>query len=388
MAGPPGRSRLTWLAEEGGTPGARRVLYRGPLRGKRLRLRYAFDGWRGDPHEAPLDPRPTGGFVAEIPDTAGHLAIDCAVTNGRRWDNNAEADYRLWLTIDPFDAHLHVSGKGAGPLGLPALQDALASAGIAGGLVSWPDNRSVAGAVHSAPVLSGLVWVRPGATSLSRAHWYLAAGFVGLKFHPTVDHFPADSPKMDPYLELADRAGVPVAIHSAPGDADPDHIRRLADRFPRVPILFYHSYLGPEEGRRRAVAHARERSNLYLEPSWCRADQVLRFVEAVGPDKVIFGSDAALDGPTHYRREPPNVEGRETYNEGLLRVVRALGPAAARQVMGENARRLFRIPAPPAQPNRRLTALALPALGRLVHALSPVAAFLSERSSGRPARRD
>jgi hypothetical protein len=57
----------------------------------------------------------------------------------------------------------------------------------------------------------------------------------------------------------------------------------------------------------------------------------------------LFGSDASVDGPLHYCRRPPNVEGQETYNEGLVPLIRHLGAAAARGVLGDNARRLFRL---------------------------------------------
>jgi len=346
------RPRLAWLADGTVSPDVRRLVYRGPLRGDRLRLHFGFDGWQGAPREVPLEPLAEGGYVAEISEVSGHLALDCVVTDGESWDNNQETDYRLWLTVDPFDAHLHVSGQGTGSLGLSALQTALTSAGISGGVASWPGNQGVARATARAPILKGLVWVRPGVTPLSVVRQYLSAGFVGLKFHPTVDDFPADDPDMDPYLEVAARRGIPVAIHSAPGDADPDHIRRLAERFPTVPILLYHTYLGPEEGRFRAIEHVREQPNLYLETSWCRASQILHFVQELGPEKIIFGSDASVDGSTHYRREPPNVEARETYNDGLLRLVRALEPAAAKLVMGDNARRLFGLRDRSVSPNR------------------------------------
>jgi hypothetical protein len=58
----------------------------------------------------------------------------------------------------------------------------------------------------------------------------------------------------------------------------------------------------------------------------------------------MFGSDASVDGEHHYCRHPPNVEGHETYNEGLIPLVRELGPGAARQVLGDNARHLFGLP--------------------------------------------
>ena len=352
----------------GPATGSRTLSYRGPLHGRDLRLHFAFDGWQGDPREVPLEPLSDGEYLTEVPDVEGHLALDCVVTNGEQWDNNAGANYRLWLTVDPFDAHLHVSGTKvevleAPPtrvapnlqasleevvrnLELPHLEIALQSAGISGGLTSFWNNRSVAQATAVAPDLKGLVWIQPEVTPLADVERYLDLGFVGLKFHPTLDDRPADDAAMDPYLELASRREVPACIHSAPGTADPDFIRRLAERFPRVPILLYHTYLGPEEGRWRAVEHVREQPNLYLETSWCRTSQVLRFIADAGPEKVLFGSDASVDGVQHFCRQPPNVDGEETYNDGLLQLVRAIGPAAARLVLGDNARRLFGLERP------------------------------------------
>lgn len=337
------RPPLEWAPTGPDSPDSRRLIYRGPLRGNRLRLHYGFDGWQGTPRELPMERAPDGSHGAEVPEAAAHLALDCAITDGDRWDNNREANYRLWLTVAPFDAHLHVDGRGGGPLGLASLQVALRSAGMSGGLASWPANHRVARAIARSPRLKGLVWVRPGVTPVGLVRRYLRSGFVGLKLHPTVDNYPADTPLLDPYLEIATRQRVPVAIHSAPGTADPDAIRRLADRFPEVPILLYHTYLGPVEGRRRAVGHVRAHPRLYLETSWCVVGQVLQFVHDVGPDRVLFGSDASVDGPAHYCRQPPNVEGQETYNDGLLRLAGALEPAAARLVLGENARSLFRL---------------------------------------------
>jgi predicted TIM-barrel fold metal-dependent hydrolase len=68
---------------------------------------------------------------------------------------------------------------------------------------------------------------------------------------------------------------------------------------------------------------------------------VLWFVKLVGEDRVMFGSDAVADGPSHYLRNSPNVDGRETYNNGIVSLVQALGPRVARKVMGDNARRVF-----------------------------------------------
>lgn len=274
---------------------------------------------------------------------AGHISLDCVVTDGNRWDNNLDADYRLWIDFEPLDAHMHVSGRGSGELGISSLRTAMASAGIGYGIVSWFENRALDRLKGLANNLFPLVWVRPGETSVEEVRSRLSDGFIGIKLHPTVDDYRADDSDLDRYMEIAAEVGCPVASHSAPGDADPDHIRRLAERFPTVPVILYHTYLGPTEGRRRAALHVREQPNLYLESSWCGWREVLQLVEETNTERMLFGSDASVDGPHHYCRHPPNVEGKETYNEGLVPLVRELGPEVARQVLGDNARRLFHL---------------------------------------------
>jgi hypothetical protein len=323
--------------------GGQRIAYRGPLRGETLRLHFGYDGWKRAGRDVALEPVEDGLAVTAPLDVDGHLTVEACVTDGASWDNNHGVDYRLWVGIDPVDGHLHASGTGHGAFGRPSLEVAMASAGMVAGVVSWFDNAATERLARAGAGLHPLVWVAPGSTPVEEVADRLADGFVGIKLHPTLDGYPGDDPALDPYLEVAATAGCPVAVHSAPGDADPNHIRRLAERHPSVPVILYHTYLGPAEGRRRAVKYLGEHPNLYLETSWCRWKTVLRFVEAVGPERVLFGSDASVDGPAHYRREPPNVEGAETYNDGLLALVRALGPETARTVLAGTTRRLFRL---------------------------------------------
>jgi predicted TIM-barrel fold metal-dependent hydrolase len=329
-----------WWQDEGGT---RYVAYRGSLKGVNLKLHYGFDGWREPIHQARLESAAADLAIAQVGELDRHLALDCAVTDGERWDNNSGVNYRLWTGFDALDAHMHMSGRGAGALGVQTLMTAMASAGMVCGISSWIDNRALDQVDCAAARLFPLIWVRPGDTETDEVRARLHAGAVGLKLHPTVDGYPADDRALDPYIAIAEENGCPVACHSAPGEADPDHIRRLAERFPSVPIIMYHTYLGPHEGRVRAARHVGEQPNLYLETSWCCSDVVTGLVAEVGLDRVLFGSDASIDGPAHYCRHPPNVEGRETYNDGLLKLVRELGPDAACAVMGDNARRLFRL---------------------------------------------
>ena len=324
-----------------------RIRYTGPLarNGRELILHLGYDGWTAS-RDVPMERDDEAGWTTEV-ETTGRLVVDCVVRDdaASRCDNNDNADYRLWVGLDPVDAHVHVRATGRESLGLDSLRIAAYSGGMTHALVSWMDNEFVDLAAAAVPWLTPLVWVKPGGPSVDSVRARLDDGAVGLKVHPAFDNYPADTPALDPYLRVADEAGVPVTVHSGPGPADPDLIRRLAERFPAVRFVLYHTFLGPPEGRRRASRHARDLPNIYLETSWCRSVEVERLVREVGADRVLFGSDAATDGPQHFVRHPPNIEMTENYNTGLLRLARRLRPDVTRRLLEENARELFGIPA-------------------------------------------
>jgi uncharacterized protein (TIGR03086 family) len=309
-------------------------------------LHLGYDGW-SSPRDLPMERVDDTGWVAEVP-TDDRLVVDCVVRDKRAsaCDNNDSADYRLWIGLDPVDAHVHVRAPGGDALGFDSLRAAVHSGGMTHAVVSWTDNEFVDVVTAATPWLTRLVWVRPGGPSVESVQRRLGDGAVGLKLHPAYDGYPADTPGLDPYLRVAADADVPVTVHSGPGPADPDLIRRLAERFPTVRFVLYHTYLGPPEGRRRASRHARRLPNLYLETSWCRSTEAERLIDEIGPDRVLFGSDAATDGPQHFVRRPPNIELTENYNGGLLRLAQRLAPDVTRKLLEDNSRALFGIPRP------------------------------------------
>jgi hypothetical protein len=348
VATTPGESHraASWLARADLDSGTGQVLYRGRLSDRPVRLHYSFDGWQVPTAEVELEQASPGLHVSPPIDLDEHVFLDGAFTDGDEWDNNLGLDYRLWVPFDPIDAHLHVAGEGAGNLGMPVLRAAMASMGIRSGVASWVDNRAIGRLPLAEAGLYPLVWVRPDQTRLGEVEERLAGGFVGIKLHPTVDDYRPDDASLDPYMEIAEAAGYPIACHTAPGTADPNHIRALAERFPNVPIILYHTYLGPDEGRLRAARHVVEQPNLYLETSWCRSSIVLALIDEVGADRVMFGSDASIDGSPHYCRVPPNVDGVETYHDVLLALAHHLPANEARKVTSENAQRIFRLNGP------------------------------------------
>ena len=156
---------LQWDTPVGERTTRGRVRYRGSLADgdRALHLHLGFDG-SGPPFVVvPLERDDDGSWTGELDGIDEHVLLDGAVaTEQMDWDNNGGANYRLWIGLDPVDAHVHARTRGAEPMGFDSLRSALASGGMTHALVSWQDNRFVDEVADGVPWLSKLVWVSPG----------------------------------------------------------------------------------------------------------------------------------------------------------------------------------------------------------------------------------
>jgi predicted TIM-barrel fold metal-dependent hydrolase len=160
------------------------------------------------------------------------------------------------------------------------------------------------------------------------------AGFVGIKIHPDTHSYSVNGPLYNPVWDLARRRGVPILTHTFADSAfsDPLQFDSIALKWPDVVILLGHSGV-THEGHRRAITMAQVHPNLYLElcGSYITGHWIRQMVAAVGPARVLYGSDF------------PFIELRY----GLGRVVFAgLRPAEEALILGGNARRVLRLPPP------------------------------------------
>ena len=194
--------------------------------------------------------------------------------------------------------------------------------------------------------LRGLLWTRPPDGDVERLlpflDEHLPSGepvFVGLKFHPEMNEFQADDPRVDPYLALCAERRLPAVFHcDQPGtNSGPERIHAAARRHPTAPVVLYHMvFEGGPHGPALAAAEsalASADADLYLETAQAHPDGVLEAVRAVGAERVLFGTDATYYGAEHYERYVEMVD--------LLRCELTAKDFA--QVMGGNARRLFRV---------------------------------------------
>lgn len=159
-----------------------------------------------------------------------------------------------------------------------------------------------------------LVWANAaeGQAAYDYAEHYIRdEGFAGIKMQPLFDAFTADSPLVDPLLEIAKAYHKPVFIHCGhPPYSLPWQIGLLAERHKDVPIVMIHMGHGHGMYVEGAVNMALKYDNLYLECSGMpMGSWIKKAYEDVGKDRIMFG----IDSPFHH----PTVEIQRVMTSGL-----------------------------------------------------------------------
>ena len=118
-------------------------------------------------------------------------------------------------------------------------------------------------------------------------------GFIGLKLHESHHQIPYDDPRHIALIELAAERGVPILFHSFDGCAVLD---RVASKVPEAILIAGH--MGGFQWE-KALGVAARHPNLYLEVccSCIEAGRLEAAVEAVGAERVLFGTDLPLIDP-------------------------------------------------------------------------------------------
>lgn len=226
------------------------------------------------------------------------------------------------------------------------------------------DEESVARAVQAFPGrLIGFIRVdptRPDAAQRVR-HAVERFGLKGIKGFPAMECFHAYEERVYPMYEEAQRLGVPVLFHfgllqsaigaalKLPSQADarysnPMDVQRAARDFPGVNFIVPHFGAGYFGETLLLAAHC---PNVFIDTSsangWVRympypLDLKLVFqrtLEAVGPERIIFGTDSS-HFPRGFRRD---------ILEEQVSILKALGVSRvdAQLIVGGNIARLLRL---------------------------------------------
>ena len=194
-----------------------------------------------------------------------------------------------------------------------------------------PDNRALVETLAGESRWIPCCQVNPqdGAAAVAEVRWAATEGGCRmLKLMPAIYNTSPTAPEALALMDAARELGIAVNIHSGGNNSHPLEIGALAHRFPEVPIIMDH--MGYRNDGRAAILAAEDNPNLFLgttiaafEPSFVAAA-----VRAVGPQRVIFGSNA------------PNC-----YPDLAVEALRrgAFGPEAEALILGDNLARLLGI---------------------------------------------
>ena len=231
-----------------------------------------------------------------------------------------------------FDAHMHVGDFPLFNVSLDrdGLVELMETEGIGGGVVFHPDNAHVAEVVGSVPGLHGLVWANPRLPGFLAETLELLDDprFVGVKLHPLLDGYHPNDPAVHPLAAALVERDLPLLVHCGhPIFTLPWSIEELIVNFPEARVILGHMGHGNIVYINASIDVAARNPNVYLETSGMPMHtKIVEAVERVGPDRVLYGSDA----PFHH----PRVEIEKVRVSGLE-------PALVERVLGLNSLAVF-----------------------------------------------
>jgi len=147
-------------------------------------------------------------------------------------------------------------------------------------------------------------------------------GMCGLKFHTSQHAYLFSGPGYQPALEYANARRLPILIH---GWESPQAVERIASRFADARFVLAHAgaaWNGRDEDPNLSVA--KQMPNVWVDicGSVAHFGALPRLVELLGPQKILWGTDATWFDPGPY----------------LYRVLAApLDDDAKRMILGANA---------------------------------------------------
>jgi uncharacterized protein len=167
-------------------------------------------------------------------------------------------------------------------------------------------------------------------------------GVRGFKFHPSIQAFEPNDPKVYPLYEELQSLGVPALFHTGqtgigaglPGGrgiklrySDPMLLDDVAADFPHLTIIMAHPSVPWQDA---AISVATHKANVYIDLSgWSPKyfpPQLVRAANTLLKNKVLFGSDYPLLRPDRWIRDFEQLEIRDEVKPLIMKenAVRAL----------------------------------------------------------------
>ncbi|HAX71994.1 MAG TPA: metal-dependent hydrolase [Firmicutes bacterium] len=187
--------------------------------------------------------------------------------------------------------------------------------------------------------LGGLVWVKPLTETITKEFETLIeqnlAYIYGIKFHPYHSKIALNSEEVKPYLALAEKFNLPIVTHTAADyESSPKVVYEVAKQYPNLDFIMVHLGLGTDH--EEAINYMASLPNLYGDLTWVTPDNVLKAIEVCGSHKLMFGTDAPINGVDTY----DDQVFYQFYFEDMKQVVTT---EVYEQFMYKNAMKVFRL---------------------------------------------
>jgi predicted TIM-barrel fold metal-dependent hydrolase len=187
--------------------------------------------------------------------------------------------------------------------------------------------------------LKGMLWINPHDPGWPGIVSQIASQyFVGIKIHPVLDHYAVDLTALEPVFAYARQHHWPILTHT---DHDGTPMSALCyepliKAFPDVVLILAH--LRPE-----AIPLARRYANVFVDTTYVDPLMVEVGLAVLGPDKILFGSDAAEGFEVGH---PVALERPRRSYAALVAALRQWGisESALTKILFENALGLFKLP--------------------------------------------
>ena len=147
--------------------------------------------------------------------------------------------------------------------------------------------------------------------------------FVGIKITPIAHAANPESKDCRYAFEVARDLGVPMMVHTGSGlpFSDPARLLSVVPQFPQIPVILAHA--GTDLLFTQALYLAKQFDNVYLEPSWLSILCLRKALKTIGPEKIMFSADHAVNLPVEFAKYRALAQG-DTLEQMLFRTANAV----------------------------------------------------------------
>ncbi len=190
--------------------------------------------------------------------------------------------------------------------------------------------------------LGPLIWVNPiDPAWQADAEQFIERGALGIKLHPKLDTYAVDYDSLAPVFAFARHHKLPIVTHAETGDFSAELYAPLASAFDEATLILYHFNAGrPIAG----ILLAKRLPNVYIETCFVPREAIEIALDAVGPAKILFGSDAPIFFDVGRKVPGTGERPLRTFHDCTRDIEELVkSPADRDLILAGNARRIFRL---------------------------------------------